>query len=380
MSSTIRLCLSLLLAAAGIPRALAQPPCDSLDVVGFSHTGLGAYTYSFTPNAPGASSMLGTEWAFLGTDHLDFSLAAMPQTTFPGTGDYLVCLRTTLVNDQSGICRSVHCELLPVPVDSACANVVADFTISLEGGSIAFSDLSSSLQPFVAYAWDLGDGSTSTEPSPTHTYAGAGPYEACLTVTTATCSATVCNWIYLGAPNVPCGTLLQPAIGMIQYEHFIAVFDESITSGMNSTIHWDFGDGTTASGDPVVHAYAWPGLFEVCGEVRLWGPLTPDTCLATSCELVYTHAATGIGTHGEDELLQAFPLPFADVLTVSGTPAGAAWQLVDLLGRPCLAGIAPMNGPLTIRGEALAPGTYVLQLRGPSRGTSLRVVKQAAGP
>ena len=380
MSSTPRLCLSLMLAAAGIPHAIAQPPCDSLNAVVFSHTALGAYAYSFSPIAPAGSSMLGMEWAFLGTDHMDFSLAAMPQTTFPGMGDYLVCLGTTVDNAQTGTCRSVHCELIPVPVDSACADVVADFTISPQAGSIVFNDQSSSMQPFLAYAWDLGDGSTSTEPSPTHTYAGAGPYEACLTVNTATCSTTACNWIYLGAPNVPCGTLLQPAIGVIQYENIIAVFDQSITSGMNSTIHWDFGDGNTASGDPVIHAYAWDGLFEVCGEVRLWGPLTPDTCLASACEEVITYAATGIGTHGVDATVQAFPVPFDGVLTVSGAPAGAAWQLVDLLGRPCLDGITPMNGPLTIRGEALAPGTYVLQLHGTSRVTSLRVVKGRGGP
>ena len=33
------------------------------------------------------------------------------------------------------------------------------------------------------YQWDFGDGNTSTEASPDHTYAAAGPYEVTLTVT-----------------------------------------------------------------------------------------------------------------------------------------------------------------------------------------------------
>lgn len=46
------------------------------------------------------------------------------------------------------------------------------------------------------FVWDFGDGTSSTEAFPTHTYPGAGPYELCLTITDdAGCTSTHCETI-----------------------------------------------------------------------------------------------------------------------------------------------------------------------------------------
>lgn len=47
----------------------------------------------------------------------------------------------------------------------------------------------------VNYFWDFGDGSTSTVPYPTHTYAGPGTYNVCLTVSDSgnVCTSTFCD-------------------------------------------------------------------------------------------------------------------------------------------------------------------------------------------
>lgn len=42
----------------------------------------------------------------------------------------------------------------------------------------------------VQYKWDFGDGTTSTEANPVHTYSKAGDYTATLTVTTGRATAT----------------------------------------------------------------------------------------------------------------------------------------------------------------------------------------------
>ncbi|MCX8071353.1 MAG: PKD domain-containing protein [Candidatus Binatia bacterium] len=42
----------------------------------------------------------------------------------------------------------------------------------------------------VQYKWDFGDGSTSSEPNPVHTYTKAGEYTATLTVTAGKVSAS----------------------------------------------------------------------------------------------------------------------------------------------------------------------------------------------
>jgi PKD repeat protein len=47
---------------------------------------------------------------------------------------------------------------------------------------VSFTNLSSGTLPF-SYLWDFGDGSTSTERSPTHIYASHGRYTVHLEVT-----------------------------------------------------------------------------------------------------------------------------------------------------------------------------------------------------
>ncbi len=57
------------------------------------------------------------------------------------------------------------------------------------------------------YAWTFGDGSTSTVSNPTHVYAQAGTYTACLIVsnTAIVCRDTFCQTVTVGNPNA-CGT------------------------------------------------------------------------------------------------------------------------------------------------------------------------------
>lgn len=67
----------------------------------------------------------------------------------------------------------------------------AGFTDVVAVGNVAFTNTSTN---GATYAWDFGDGSTSTQQNPTHTYAANGTYTVCLTVTSADgCIDVVCN-------------------------------------------------------------------------------------------------------------------------------------------------------------------------------------------
>ena len=70
------------------------------------------------------------------------------------------------------------------------------FTYSPNGNTVNFSDLSTGA---TAYAWDFGDGGTSTQQNPIHTYSSPGTYNACLVVHDATCYDTVCKTISIAA-------------------------------------------------------------------------------------------------------------------------------------------------------------------------------------
>jgi len=368
-------CAALFNVVLGARLQAQSPPCDSLNTATFSHLDLGGYLYSFAPVLPVGASALSTEWAFGGEDYSHFSVAPSPQVAFPSEGDYLVCLRAVL-DDQQSTCTSIYCELVSLPVDPLCVGLQPAFTIEVQAGAITFIDETVSGEPVQSLTWDFGDGTGSMETSPTHAYSGVGPYQVCLTVTTADCTATICNWIYLGPADVPCDVLLHAAIGVIQYERTVAVFDQSVTSGMNSSVHWQFGDGNTASGSPVIHTYAEDGSFEICGSVALWGPLTTDTCTAQACQEISTvQNPAAIDPVRSRETLRAFPVPFSDQLTIEGALPGVRWTLVDVLGGFHSSGTVPASGTFSIEGNGLGSGVYFVRLVSMSGTANLRVIK-----
>ncbi len=61
-------------------------------------------------------------------------------------------------------------------------DVVVEYTVAIDGYSVTFNNTTEGASSF---KWDFGDGATSTEKSPTHTYAGKGKYVPTLYVTTA---------------------------------------------------------------------------------------------------------------------------------------------------------------------------------------------------
>ena len=62
---------------------------------------------------------------------------------------------------------------------------VAGFTWTAEELTVSFSNTSTDDGDTLTYAWDFGDGSSSTESDPVHTYAADGSYTVTLTVTDA---------------------------------------------------------------------------------------------------------------------------------------------------------------------------------------------------
>jgi hypothetical protein len=73
------------------------------------------------------------------------------------------------------------------------AAVSASFTSSTSGVTITFNNTSD----IGTYAWDFGDGNTSTLTNPSHTYADYGTYTVCLTVTTSCGTDNSCNAVQI---------------------------------------------------------------------------------------------------------------------------------------------------------------------------------------
>ena len=76
---------------------------------------------------------------------------------------------------------------------SSSGSLQALFTYTLSASTVTFSNLSTG--GATSYSWNFGDGNTSTQTNPVHTYIAAGTYTACLVAVSPNCSDTVCKTI-----------------------------------------------------------------------------------------------------------------------------------------------------------------------------------------
>jgi len=80
-------------------------------------------------------------------------------------------------------------------INNSGTSVNADFTYAINGRKLTFGNLSST----GTYSWNFGDGTTSTEMNPTHTYDKNGTYTICLTVTNDCGTKEKCQSVSISA-------------------------------------------------------------------------------------------------------------------------------------------------------------------------------------
>lgn len=133
------------------------------------------------------------------------------------------------------------------PAASFSAELLAD-------GQVQFTDASTNLP--VSWAWDFGDGGTSTVQSPLYTYAEPGAYTVCLTATNFAGSDESCQEVTI---------VLLPAADFDfedQGEGTIAFTD--VSTNTPTEWEWSFGDGNTSGAQNPVHTYTDNGTYTVC--------------------------------------------------------------------------------------------------------------------
>jgi PKD repeat protein len=115
-----------------------------------------------------------------------------------------------------------------------------------------------------SYLWEFGDGTSSTEANPLHTYAAGGEYWVTVTVTTSTgCTATQITVAWVGEQAFPdC----RAWIGVQQVDSLTFEFSAdliALDSSQAVSYLWSFGDGTTSTEANPQHVYAQAGFYLV---------------------------------------------------------------------------------------------------------------------
>lgn len=245
--------------------------CDTLIVTNSSGS---SCTANFSVNQPNGSTVQVSNtstgpYSFVSYNFGDGTVvnSSVATHTYTASGTYTICLT---IADSLYNCSDTYCSTVIVQV-SGSGNCDASFSTIDSMGYLFFTP--GTVNSSWSYIWDFGDGTNSFIPYATHMYNGSGPYVACLTVidSSSGCTATSCDTFVFG-PTICSASFYYQISGNSIYLNPIT------TGGAVTTYLWNFGDGTTATGQYPSHTYAVPGTYNVCIAIYTASGCTDSTC------------------------------------------------------------------------------------------------------
>jgi PKD repeat protein len=219
-------------------------------------------TCDFTDTSTdGDGSVVGWNWEF---GDGATSGVSKPQHTYARSGTYTVALTVTDDGGATDVVSSQVTVSAPAPDNQP---PTAEFTVSCHDLACSFTDQSSDDDgTLVSWQWDFGDGATSSDRNPSHTYASAGHYQVQLTVRDddgAQDSKT--HDADAREPAPPPENQPPDADFDVHCDKLVCTFTDKSKDddGVIVAWAWDFGDGGASSERNPVHTYADRGRFDV---------------------------------------------------------------------------------------------------------------------
>jgi PKD repeat protein len=269
------------------------------------------YTINFIDMSMGNMGGTPSSWSW-DFDDGGTSSEQNPVHTFTDEGEYEVCLTITSVDSISGdSCESTFCS--QVEVINWDYNCEAWFYYYPEpdsnpagGDGLAMQFIDDSWGNPTAWEWEFGDGATSTEQNPVHTYAAEGEYEVCLSITSDSCESSYCEEIYVWNDTIgDCFAWFDYNVDSLSVD-----FSGYLDGGDSSANYtWDFGDGETAVGQQVEHVYAETGIYMV----GLLAEAADGSCSSEFYDMVWVGNDFSFPVYGNVYLEDSLMADFADV-------------------------------------------------------------------
>lgn len=181
-----------------------------------------------------------------------------------------------------------------------------DCSFNFTNTSIAFVGTN-----IVAWEWTFGDGYSSNDENPTHLYAQSGTYEVCLTVTAFNgkecCVSTICEEVNIdiSCSDEPCE--IDPAFKWNITDDCVLEVEGIINFSNRNIVAWiyDFGDGTSGTGQNTTHTYSTNGTYAVCvtviGSTTMGSDGREECCVFTYCEEITIDCAGGADDGDPDD-------------------------------------------------------------------------------
>ena len=150
----------------------------------------------------------------------------------------------------------------PVAVASATP-ASGDVPISVGFSSAGSADPGGAV---TSYAWDFGDGATSTQANPSHSYTAGGPYVATLTVTDNGGAQTMQEiLVNLLEPNIPPVAVSSSNItsGPVPLDVIFSAAGTYDPDGFVGNLKWTYTDGAESWGGTDYHTFYDQGTYQV---------------------------------------------------------------------------------------------------------------------
>lgn len=211
---------------------------------------------------------MGSAWVNIaGATTTTYNLTYSPAVA--GTYQYRL-LSSEAANAGTLSCQ-IASNILTLTVTAAPSAAFTYTGSSCLGDATTFSDASTAPGLTIStWAWDFGDGQTSTQQNPTHTYATSGDYPVKLTITNSGgCSSTSSmQTVHISAKPVAAFTYSTPACA----GQPVTLTDQSTTAdGTIAQWIWNYGDNTTTEtktvNTPFTHTYTNAGTYTVTLQV-----------------------------------------------------------------------------------------------------------------
>ncbi|MFY1642735.1 PKD domain-containing protein, partial [Methanoculleus bourgensis] len=220
------------------------------------------------------------------------------------------CEWTCIQNEH--IITSLHQRA--VPVSAPAAAFTANVTSGTAPLTVRFTDTSTG--EITAWRWAFGDGATSTEQHPTHTYTAPGTYTVSLTVENSFGANDTVRSDYIIVGELPLADFdADPASGIAP----LTVQFTDRSSGVRNTWNWTFGDGSTSTEQHPTHEYASAGDYTISLRIaNAWGE-------NTTVKIDYVHVGA-LPVANFSANTTAGPAPLAVRFTDASTGEITAWS------------------------------------------------------
>ncbi len=181
-----------------------------------------------------------------------------PEHTYTNEGTYKITLKASDGTDTVKAVKTVAVHVNHEPVAAFDVGSNRNLTVKLVNRS------SDPDPDELAYKWYFGDGLTSKEANPEHTYESAGTYKIILKVSDGTKTVKTARNVTVAANQAPVAAFA------VASQNDRTVSFESLASdpdGDTLKYKWSFGDGTTSKEKNPVHTYDSFGRYKVVLQV-----------------------------------------------------------------------------------------------------------------